>query len=78
MCLCLVQAHLNQMEIDQLFLGKGKDETTSFRPSQKPFPGALESYSRKPDCFRRAASLFLAQCEELQMNESDRVNGTFF
>ncbi|KAF9475726.1 hypothetical protein BDN70DRAFT_223506 [Pholiota conissans] len=34
---------------------------------------ALQSYSRKPDCFKRAAGLVRAQCIDLDMDEDARV-----
>ncbi|KAG6914611.1 hypothetical protein DXG01_016344 [Tephrocybe rancida] len=40
--------------------------------------GSLDDYSRKPDCFKKAAALIQAHCAELDMNESERVNGKFY
>ncbi|KAJ7136127.1 hypothetical protein C8R44DRAFT_769753 [Mycena epipterygia] len=34
---------------------------------------ALESYSRRPDCFRRVAGKIRLRCGELEMNEDERV-----
>jgi hypothetical protein len=36
---------------------------------------ALQTYSRKPDCFRKAAKSISAQCANLDMDEDARVNG---
>lgn len=36
---------------------------------------ALQAYSRKPDCFKRAASVIRIRCTDLDMNEDARVNG---
>jgi hypothetical protein len=36
---------------------------------------ALQTYTRKPDCFRKAARAISAQCAELDMEEDARVNG---
>ncbi|OBZ78409.1 Nuclear fusion protein KAR5 [Grifola frondosa] len=33
----------------------------------------LETYARKPDCFKRAASLIRTQCGELDLNEDERI-----
>ncbi|KZT10389.1 uncharacterized protein LAESUDRAFT_423435 [Laetiporus sulphureus 93-53] len=33
----------------------------------------LQSYDRKPDCFRRAAGLIQTRCSELDMDEDERV-----
>ena len=36
---------------------------------------ALQTYSRKPDCFRKAARAISTQCTDLDMDEDARVNG---
>lgn len=36
----------------------------------------LESYTRKPDCFRRVANSIRVQCGDLDMDEDERVRGT--
>ena len=36
---------------------------------------ALEKYSAKPDCFRRAAAMIRASCAELETREDERVKG---
>jgi hypothetical protein len=36
---------------------------------------ALQTYSRKPDCFRKAAGSISTQCANLDMDEEARVNG---
>ncbi|GLB39285.1 putative tht1-like nuclear fusion protein [Lyophyllum shimeji] len=35
---------------------------------------SLRDYARRPDCFRRAASLIRSHCAQLDMNENERVN----
>ncbi|TFK41551.1 hypothetical protein BDQ12DRAFT_388968 [Crucibulum laeve] len=35
---------------------------------------ALEKYSNRPDCFRRAAKSIRTRCAELEMDETERVN----
>ncbi|KAF9566469.1 hypothetical protein CPC08DRAFT_628192 [Agrocybe pediades] len=35
---------------------------------------ALHAYSRKPDCFKTAASSFRQKCSELDLDEESRVN----
>jgi hypothetical protein len=37
--------------------------------------GSLENYSRRPDCFRKAADLIRAHCGQLDMDEGARVDG---
>ena len=36
---------------------------------------ALQTYTRKPDCFRKAARAISTQCADLDMDEDARVNG---
>ena len=36
---------------------------------------ALQTYSRKPDCFRKAARAISTQCADLDMDEDARING---
>ena len=36
---------------------------------------SLQAYSRKPDCFRQAASQIQTKCAELETNEAARVKG---
>ncbi|KNZ76939.1 Nuclear fusion protein KAR5 [Termitomyces sp. J132] len=36
--------------------------------------GSLNDYTRRPDCFRKAAASIQSHCAELDMNESERVN----
>lgn len=38
---------------------------------------ALENYSRRPDCFRRVAAKIRMGCGELEIDEDERVRGTF-
>ena len=37
--------------------------------------GSLGAYSRKPDCFRSAASRIQSKCDDLETNETARVQG---
>ena len=69
---------LTTAETDALFLHVGRWRTTrSANSSLSPVQllDALELYSRKPDCFRRAVSLIRVQCSELDMDENARVKG---
>ncbi|KDQ60278.1 hypothetical protein JAAARDRAFT_126349, partial [Jaapia argillacea MUCL 33604] len=36
-------------------------------------PDALDEYSRKPDCFKRAAGSLRLRCSELDMHEDERI-----
>ena len=36
---------------------------------------SLENYSRRPDCFRKAAGVIRTHCGQLDMGESERING---
>ena len=36
---------------------------------------ALNAYSFKPDCFKRAAHKITARCQDLELDEEARVNG---
>lgn len=36
---------------------------------------SLANYARKPDCFRRVAGAIRTRCEDLEMNEDERVHG---
>jgi hypothetical protein len=36
---------------------------------------SLESFERKPDCFRRAARYMRARCADLELDEDQRVRG---
>lgn len=42
------------------------------------FSGSLEAYTRRPDCFRRAASLIRTRCGDLETDENGRVKGESF
>src|SRR5271170_5812196 len=67
-------------QIESLFLRASKlcitwSHRSPYRSHNKPEYDHLESYSNKPDCFRRVANLIRTHCSELIMDEHARVQG---
>jgi len=71
-----VQSALTQLEVDQLFRNTSESPYFLFLIGANVRSDALDSYDKKPDCFRRAAGVLRTRCGELDMDEAERVNGT--
>ncbi|KAK7018974.1 hypothetical protein R3P38DRAFT_2979840 [Favolaschia claudopus] len=69
--LCSVAFWSRQLQTAQnpIVIDPPEDELASIIASH----AALESYSRRPDCFRRVAANIRLRCSELEMNEEERV-----
>jgi hypothetical protein len=69
---------LNQEELDTIFLNKSTDEVSPHQCIQliSIKSDSLESYIRKPECFRRVAGYMHVQCSELELDEDQRVRST--
>ncbi|KAK7046755.1 hypothetical protein R3P38DRAFT_2875664 [Favolaschia claudopus] len=69
--LCSVAFWSRQLQTAQnpIVIDSPEDELANIIASH----AALESYSRRPDCFRRVAANIRLRCSELEMNEEERV-----
>ncbi|KAH9897002.1 hypothetical protein C8Q73DRAFT_437795 [Cubamyces lactineus] len=60
-------------EIASILKGSGEQTSGSMQTCHRPSEDALEKYSAKPGCFRRAAAMLRASCAELETREDERV-----
>ena len=68
-------------EVAAILQGSSKDVSSARIAGPRDVPhrdgiqGSLDSYAKKSDCFRRAASMLQTRCGDLETDENARVRG---